>query len=275
MQNEPKNRKEGDRIGYGVKVPPIRFNDAIESIKKLVTLAGESGSLDALAAILGHSRSSSNFSYKISALRNFGLITFDKLNYQLTDISKRIISPESSVDEMKAIQEAMSKQEILDRIWGNYKGKILPQREYLANYIEKTLEIPSQLKLQWADYFIEAALYANILIERESGSYQVLSEPLLIPRIEKESLEKIFDKVADDRGANGTKPNTTGQTNIDQRFEGLSGGLFYQKKISDNRKAMIYIPEDLTDADITMIRSIIKSVDAGLEGLKRHEPNEQ
>jgi hypothetical protein len=268
-QNKEKEPQSKERIGYGVRIPTISFEDAIRITKEIVGYEGFEGSLDTISTVTGNTASSSKFLYKVYALKGFGLLTYQENKYSLTELGRKIAQPESPELEKQAILEAFLNNPMIKKVWDNYVGKILPQREYLANFFENNLGIPAKIKLTWADYFIAGGKFAKILHERESGSYQILSKPT--PSPDKEQFQKVFDKVADDRGVVSPKQNS----GVEQLFDGLSGGLFYQKKISDNRKAMIYIPEDLTDSDITMIRSIIKSVDAGLEGLKKHEANEQ
>jgi hypothetical protein len=43
------------------------------------------------------------------------------------------------------------------------------------------------------------------------------------------------------------------------------------KSISNNRKAIFAIPEDLTQQDIDSLRIVIKGIDVQLEGLKKNE----
>jgi hypothetical protein len=271
--NEPQPK---DRIGYGVKIPTVSFEDAIRIIKEVARVGGMDGGFDALSTVTQNTVSSSTLLYKVYALKGFGLLTFQGKTYSLTELGRNIVQPESAEQEGRSIVESFSNHTILNKVWDNYKGKILPQREYLANYFEKNLEIPAKLKLGWADYFIAAAMFARLLHERESGSYQVLSTPISgIAAPNKEEQQKSPSKTTDQAVGIMPRQAKAPDSGYESHFEGLSGGLFYQKKISDNRKAMIYIPEDLTESDIVMIRAIIKSVDAGLEGLKRHEPDQQ
>ena len=51
-------------------------------------------------------------------------------------------------------------------------------------------------------------------------------------------------------------------------FEGLTGGIVFQKKISGNRRALIFVPEDLNENDVKSIEAIIESVKTALQGLK-------
>ena len=138
------------------------------------------------------------------------------------------------------------------------KGKILPQREYLANYIEKTLDIPPTLKFEWADYFIEAAKFAKIIIARESGSFQVLYEALPIPKTLTES------NVAEPEGV--IQKPTVQIAKPDANYQ-LDSGSLTRVPVSKNRMAVFSIPGDLSQQDIDKIRVILKGIDSGLDGL--------
>ncbi|MDQ7815982.1 MAG: hypothetical protein RDU14_03090 [Melioribacteraceae bacterium] len=169
-KESPKNR-----IGYGVKVPFLSFEDVIELTKSAGTKAEDINSLDVLSRLTGNSISSSNFNQKIATLKNYGVFTFDKTSYSLTGLGKRIANPDSFESQANDIIEVFANQENLKKIWDSYKGKLLPQKEYLANAIVGILGIPPALKLNWAEYFINALKYAGLLEERGAGSYQVLS----------------------------------------------------------------------------------------------------
>lgn len=267
-QTEKENKK--DRIGYGVKIPPLTFEEAIQAIKSVSELGGEKANLDALATVLKHSRSSSNFSYKLSALKSFGLITADKSNYQLTDLGKRIVTPISVADEMRAIHEAFCNNETLNKIWTEYKTKMLPQREYLANYLETSLHIPSSLKIGWADYFIGAANVSKLLIVRgDSGGYRVLSEPLSIPPIKEE--EQKPSEVGEKSSQQINPQNTNKQDSIVDLTDSMKWGNIHKPLLSNGKVAIFAIPNELSQQDIDKLRVVIKGIDTGLDGLKRDE----
>ena len=82
------------RIGWGVKVPTISFEEAIEITKRVSQVGGLEGSLDALAHVVGNSVSSSTFKYKLSTMRNFGLLVFPTGDtYSLSDIGRKLVNP--------------------------------------------------------------------------------------------------------------------------------------------------------------------------------------
>lgn len=271
-----KNQNETKRIGWGVKIPYLSFEEVVKTIIEIAVSGGFEGSIDVIGDITKNSVSSSSFTKKTYALKNFGLLSnLDKVSYTISDLGRAIAQPESPEQEIRAKQEAFIKLETIKAIFENYKGKLLPQEEYLANYIEKNLNIPSAFKTEWAKYFIEGAKFTQLITTRESGAYQVVSNLGYVKQLngikkEDETIPR-HPKGGDVEEQKPSKPQDYRKNIVETLFEGLQGGLVYQKKISNNRKALIFIPEDLTQSDIDSIKAIIKSVEAGLDGLKIEE----
>lgn len=260
-------KESKDRIGYGVKIPSIPFEEAIRIVNGV---SGLSGSIDTLATITNNSVSSSTFNYKVAALKNFGLLqSADKTNYVMTDLARDIANPESDEQKVKSIQESFTKHDLLNRVWELYKGKILPQSEYLANSIEKNFGIPAELKSAWAEYFINSAKFANLLIERESGSYQVLSNFGVVGKKKEEALTPPPPNGSG--SGNGSGALQQPPKSIDELFNELTGGFKIQKTTGNNKMFYLYIPESLTDKEINNIKAILKGAEAILEGFKEDE----
>jgi len=265
MTNQDSEKEKKQRIGYGVRLPILTLEQSVSAVKDSARLGGESGSLDVFATVFQNSRSSSTFFYKLAVLKNFGLITYDKLNYQLTDLGRRIVKPESMTDEYKAIHGAFCENEILAKVWENYKGKLLPVQEYVANFIEKSCEIPSNLKQQWADYFVGSAQFSQIIVER-GGSIHVLYEPQVTPGKSEET--KPLMEVP--QGKIITASIREHVSTVDS-VDSLEWGNISKPKLSNGRNAIFAIPDELSEQDIGKLRVIIKGIEAGLDGLKKQD----
>jgi hypothetical protein len=268
MQEEQKT-KESKRIGWGVKIPILSLEDIIEITKVTYNKAGSTNSIDALSRITSNSSSSSTFNKKVSALRNFGVFNIDKSSYVLTDLGKRIAEPQSFEQQAEAIIETFLNQENLKKIWEHFKGKKLPQEEFIGNTVVSLLNIPTQLKNDWVQYFVEAGKYAGLLDERLPGSYQVLSG--YTPEANSnniESITRITEQPAVDKT---TSNNIREDTYQNETFNilNMSWGLLNVKSLSDKRKAIFAIPENLTQQDIDALKIVIKGIDVQLDGLKR------
>jgi hypothetical protein len=272
MENKQKDTQTKDRIGWGVRVPSVSFQQAIEIAKALCTVGGIDGSLDALSQVIGNTRSSSSFSSKLSALKNFSLITtIDKDSYSFTELGRKIAIPTSPSEEGNSIAESLMKVEIIKAIYDKYKGKMLPQKKYLANEIGN-LGIPSSITNVWADYFVEAANYSGLLLARSDGSYQVMSSTITQTNPEQSTSQKEEqrEKVNNKQGQN-QEDKWNQQPSLDGFLESSKWGTLYQPKLSGNRKAIFAIPDELTQEDIDRIKSLLKGVEMGLEGFKKYD----
>lgn len=256
------------RPHYGKKLPALSLEEAITIIKKVVSIGGISGSLDALAKVMDNSRSSSTFDQKLAALKKFGLVGSDKDNYNLTQIGSGIATPESPEQEQSAIQKAFSNLDFFNKIWENYKAKILPQRDFLANWIESNLKIPSDLKLQWADYFILAGKYARILDERESGAIHVLSGFALTSR---EPESKPVERVLPTNGENEKPQEPIVARRAESQQDDDESGVRLQRILSNGKTAKIFIPENLSEFDIKVLQTLFEAAKNMLDGLIRLE----
>ncbi len=270
---ETQNKKEEEsksRVGYGVKIPFMSFEEVIETTKIVLNKAGYENSIDALSRVTGNSSSSSSFHKKVAALRNYGVFELDKTGYKLTELGKRIAEPKSFEEQANAIIESFTKQENLKKIWEAYKGKRLPQKEFLTNSIGNILNVPIELRALWADYFIEAAKYAGLLEERETNSFQVLSGYTPIKNnndIKKEETATKSKEVEFSETPTGEKQKTNGQLPMVGLLD-KTWGILNIKSISENRKAIIAIPEQLTQQDIESLKVLLKGIEVQLDGLK-------
>lgn len=265
MNQRTQTTKKQIRVGYGVKIPILSFGDTLRIVREVSRVGGLDGMFDALSQVTGNSLSSSSFQLKLGVLKNFGFITTQGSNYSLTEVGRRLAQPSSPDEESSAIFEAFRKLEVLSKVFDNYKGKILPQKDYLANYIEKNLNIPTQLKHGWADYFIDAAKVVSVLHEREGGSYQVLSQPSKLQNPIPSNGEGSVGQVVEPQESPPARAMSpvSGLLTTDYHW-----GILNQRRVSGNRKAIFAIPDELSTADIEALKLILKGIEASLDGLK-------
>ena len=271
------------RIGWGVKTPSISFSEVVELIQTVGNKFGDSGHIEDVSIVSGNSAKSSTFVKKIRDLKNFNLIQVEGDNFELSELGIRIAHPKSKTDEVLAKFESFKSIENLKRIWDYYRGKRLPQKEFLANAIMSLLGIPKELKEAWAEYFIDASFVAGVLLQTETGLLQVLSNPKtyeastqLNEDVEEDLLDKKQEKpktAAGQKNDTNFAETTNSKLNLDNFLGNLNGGMLYQIKISGGRKVFVFIPEGLRKNDVERIKSILKSAEAGLEGLLEEDEN--
>ena len=266
---KPQVEKKRFKIGYGVRVPILPFESLIDILENAGNTVGFAGSLDDLSRIAGNTPTSSVFNKKLAALKNFSLVIVAGDGFEITELGQRIVNPTSPEQRADALLEAFLKLEIHRVIYERYKGKLLPERTFLANYINKELDIPFELKSDWAAYFTSAASYTGILHKRDSGSYQVMARPWSA------NSDKV-DMSRPNGGDSNGNDDTSRDEPDDQKQQILQGGIIEtsqwgilsQRKVSGNRKAVFAIPDELTENDISTLKVIIDGIMASLEGLR-------
>jgi hypothetical protein len=261
-----------DKVSYGINVPWISFEESISIIKRLVPIGGLQGSQDALSHVMGNSLRSSSYVLKVRALRQFALIDIKEKDYNLSDLAQQIVQPDSEERSTQALFDSFNSHKILRRIWENYRGKILPKEEYLSNWISLNLNIPKDVANSWAKYFMSAARYLNLLHERPDGAYQVLNQ------ISFQKSDAIPEKDEDRQSNSNISPlelskpiENLQKRSIGEFVESEEWGILNQRKVSGNRKAIFAIPDELSEKDIELIKTILKGIEASLDGLRKSD----
>lgn len=258
---------------YGTKVPYISLEDAIRITKGIPREGGLDGSFDALVKVTGNSSSSSSFQAKLSVLRGFGILTVSGQSYSLTDIGRHIAQPDLPEQEAKGVFDAFCSHSVLKAVWENYKGKILPKIEYIANYLEKEQDIPTDKKEGWANYIVDAMTFTGLVHDRDDGSMQVLMGPSTAKKTESGDNGEGRDEkpvVRKPESLIETLTKNPGAPNIEVTGAEV-WGVLSQRRISGGRKAVIAIPDELLQDDIDMLNKILDGIKMQLDGLKKYE----
>lgn len=175
-------RDEGkrQRVGYGVKSPYLSLREVIVITKKIYDEAGAGLSVESLAGLLGNTVSSSSFTKKLMALKNFGLVeqpSGDK-TIRISPLGMSIVAPSTPNVRIRAKKESFLRINtfvVLHKLW---EGKILPADEFFLNTLREKCQIPTELLRDWKANFIESAQEAGLLLQRPDGKIQVRSEPI-------------------------------------------------------------------------------------------------
>lgn len=144
--------------------PGITWNEAIDFIKKINSLNLKTVSYQTVAEKYGlKSPSTKSFMAKISAAKQFGLITTTQgSTIQLTDASKQIIYPTG--DQVRDIELSCFAQPVLyAKLISKYDGLSLPSTEILSNILMNEHRISRAAKDSAAKCFVDSAEQLEIL----------------------------------------------------------------------------------------------------------------
>jgi hypothetical protein len=166
------------RIPRGLAPPALSLAEAIEVVTRFYEEAGGESSFDLLARITDNSPASSVFAKKVAALRNYNLIEDENRIVRLSPLGFRIAAPHEPAEMMEAAKEAFLNVEIYAKAYDRYKGRILPQDEFLINTFASY--VPKELAEEWVEKF-KASAHAAGLLEERNGKTQV-RETVRIPK---------------------------------------------------------------------------------------------
>jgi hypothetical protein len=179
-------KKKGQRFKKGSFPPTMTLEEASTIITSFYENTGGEASVDALSSLTNNTSASSVFQRKLATLRNYGVIQEETQEQNrivsLTELGLRIAAPHDPAQKVEAQREAFLKIEVFKNAYERYKGRILPQDEFLINAF--TSSVPRELAGEWVEKFKSSAETAG-LIEKRNGKLQV-RESVLVPSPEKD-----------------------------------------------------------------------------------------
>lgn len=171
------------RFPKGSIPPSLSLDEAITIISRFYEQAGGEASIDALSMITNNTVNSSVFVKKNASLKNYGLIFEENKQIRLTDLGYSITAPRQISERQVALKDAFLKIDNFAKIYEKYRGRILPQDEFLINTFRSF--VPKDLAPEWLDKFKRSASIAGLLATRPDGKLQV-RESVWVPEDEKE-----------------------------------------------------------------------------------------
>jgi hypothetical protein len=257
----------------GKFTPRISLEASEKYVKKAYELGGASNSFDVLMqAVSASSPKGGTFGNRTYTPQNFGFWKINKkaAEYSLTDLGKQLVNPDSPTARISALQTAFRNNALLLAIWDQFKGQRLPTDEFFPNAIVKS-GVPEELKKEWADYFLKAGKFAEVVNADRLVRYApIRSDERKEPEASSGILKVDLNAALVSPEVSGNPPPQVAPPPvlIDGLQEFLRGrkGNISRKTISGDREVLIFIPEDLTQKDVTKIRVLLKAVDSSLEG---------
>lgn len=173
-KEEGKAANKRKRVPKGAAPPALSLDEAATIITRFYEDAGGEASYDPLSNIMGNSSASSVFTKKMAALKNYGLVMDENRFVTLTSLGFRVAAPDDPMGRVEALKEAFLENEIFARAYERYRGRILPQDEYLVNAFASW--VPKELANDWMEKFKSSAGIAGLLEDR-NGKLQVRESP--------------------------------------------------------------------------------------------------
>jgi hypothetical protein len=121
-------------------------------------------SAEAIAEGLGYSSIKTNtFSARLSAARQFGLLTLAGEQYALTALGRSLLHPSDPAEVPQLRREALRKPPLYADLAQRFEGKKVPEASLLANILYHHHQITARAKQGAAAVFLESSRYAGAL----------------------------------------------------------------------------------------------------------------
>ncbi len=153
----------------------ISLAEALDIIGQIYEKGGGDLSSDMLAEVVGNSPASSFFRMKVGALKNFGLAEEQNGHLRLTELGKQIVAPKEATEIPLAKQRALLNVALYKELYEKFRGKALPDEQFLANMLHRDFQISASAKDRAASIFIESGKAAGLFVQ--SGGTLQVGEP--------------------------------------------------------------------------------------------------
>ena len=164
------------------RYPGVTLAEALKFCESIEELGVDGLTSTDVAQALGYKNIKTNtFSARLSAARQFGLLTLTGDSYGLTPLARDILHPVDPSDIPRLYRQALSKPPLYAELAERMGGKKLPEPAILGNVLYHNYQITASAKQAAADAFLESARFAGAigddLIFRPEGSSGPVSNP--------------------------------------------------------------------------------------------------
>jgi hypothetical protein len=260
----PKAHDKKARRPRGSFPPGLSLLAATNIITHLYEDVGGEASYDTFAKVIDNSPSSSTFIRKLGSLKNYGLVTDESRQIKVSDLGYSIVAPQAPQERTDALKRAFLSVEVFASLYDRYKGKLLPQDEFLTNVMGSL--VPKEFANTWIDRFKQSAKAAGLITDRGDGKLQVREMGEL-----------------DNEGVAGFQeaPKTEDQTALFppssrvNEFEGAAVpyGHVSKIKLSEGREAVFSLPDRLTSRDAQKLKGALEGLATIIDSMIDEEGN--
>ncbi len=161
MTDDEPSRARRER---SARYPGVPLADAIELCRQLDSKGLDGLSADMIAQAMGYKNiRTQTFSARLSAARQFGLLTLAGEGYGLTPLARSILHPTDPNDLANLHHRAFQTPPLYAELVQRLEGKRVPEPETLANILYHHHQITGSAKHSAAEAFLESARFAQTL----------------------------------------------------------------------------------------------------------------
>ncbi|MBV8076416.1 MAG: hypothetical protein JO284_08465 [Planctomycetaceae bacterium] len=146
------------------RYPGVHLADALKLCESIDELGIDGLMAADIASALGYKNIKTNtFSARLSAARQFGLLTLTGDGYALTPLAREILHPVDPAEQPRLYRQAWLKPPLYADLADRLGGKRVPDVEILGNVLYHNHQIIASAKRSAADAFLESARFAGAL----------------------------------------------------------------------------------------------------------------
>lgn len=258
-----KDKGKKDRLPRGSVPPMLPLSDAVQITRDIYERAAGEASYDMLSTIMNNSPGSSSFVKKLAAIKNYGIVVEENKIVKVSALGRGIVAPKDEFEHAMSKKEAFLNIETFEKIYNRYKGKLLPQDEFLLNIFSEY--VPKDLAPTWLDKFKRSAFEADLIVDRGEGKLQV-RESLHVPHGEKQESpikenEKAKEVQSDERRERITKQSYDDDEKI------YNSGHVSRISLSGGRQAIFSLPDRLTNKDAQKLKGALQGFSAIIDSM--------
>jgi hypothetical protein len=144
--------------------PGVNLAESLKLCESIDDLGLDGLSAPAIAAALGYTNIKTNtFSARLSAARQFGLLTLAGDGYNLTPLARAILHPIDPAEVSRLHRQALLKPPLYAELAERLAGKRVPDASILGNVLYHNHQIIASAKQAAAEAFLESARFAGAL----------------------------------------------------------------------------------------------------------------
>lgn len=148
------------------RYPGVSLAESLKLCESIDGLGLDGLSAPDIALALGYKNIKTNtFSARLSAARQFGLLTLTDEGYGLTPLAREILHPVDPAELPRLHRQALLKPPLYAELAERLGDKRVPEAEILGNVLYHNHQIIASAKRAAADAFLESARFAGALGE--------------------------------------------------------------------------------------------------------------
>lgn len=167
---KPKPRQTATKASVQQKSPPTPKYPR-HSLEKALRVpralyeqnAGKSATRSEAVEFAGGTKVNGPWSVEISSSSKYGFLESTNGSVALTDRARRAIAPQSEMDRLAALREAIQDAPDFSEVYNYYRGEHLPESQYYTNALTDRFKIPSDKVAEFQQLFDESLRYAELI----------------------------------------------------------------------------------------------------------------